>query len=82
MSEIFNIYCDESCHLEHDRQKVMVLGAVWCPLEKTREIAIRLEATKSTIRSNAEHLPTLFIDMDGTVLQLKGSRKGFLTKFS
>lgn len=38
MSQIFNIYCDESCHLEHDRQKVMVLGAMWCPLSKTAEI--------------------------------------------
>jgi hypothetical protein len=46
MSEIFNMYCDESCHLEHDRQKAMVLGAVWCPLEKTREIAIRLREIK------------------------------------
>jgi len=39
MSTIYNIYCDESCHLEHDRQEVMVLGAVWCPLENTRKIA-------------------------------------------
>ncbi|MFZ0827140.1 MAG: DUF3800 domain-containing protein, partial [Verrucomicrobiia bacterium] len=46
MSQIFNIYCDESCHLENDRQKVMVLGAVWCPLEKTREIAVRLREIK------------------------------------
>jgi len=46
MSEIFNVYCDESCHLENDRQKAMVLGAVWCPLEKTREIAIRLREIK------------------------------------
>ena len=36
MSETFNIYCDESCHLENDGQKAMVLGAVWCPLDKTR----------------------------------------------
>jgi len=28
MSLIYNIYCDESCHLEHDRQPVMVLGAI------------------------------------------------------
>jgi hypothetical protein len=42
MSETFNIYCDESCHLENDHQKAMVLGAVWCPLDKTREIAVRL----------------------------------------
>ena len=46
MSEIFNIYCDESCHLENDRQKAMVLGAVWCPLDKTREIAVRLREIK------------------------------------
>lgn len=46
MSEIFNIYCDESCHLEHDESKVMVLGAVWCPLEKCREIAERLREIK------------------------------------
>lgn len=46
MSLVFNIYCDESCHLEHDQHKVMVLGAVWCPLEKTREIAVRLREVK------------------------------------
>jgi len=28
MTTIFNVYCDESCHLEHDRQPVMVLGAI------------------------------------------------------
>lgn len=28
---IINVYCDESCHLEHDRETAMVLGAVWCP---------------------------------------------------
>jgi hypothetical protein len=38
MNELFNIYCDESCHLENDHQKVMVLGAVWCPAEKARDI--------------------------------------------
>lgn len=46
MSEIFNIYCDESCHLEHDQQPVMVMGALWCPLENTREIASRLRDFK------------------------------------
>jgi hypothetical protein len=47
MSEIFNIYCDESCHLEHDHQKVMVLGTVWCPLDKVKEISVRLREIKS-----------------------------------
>lgn len=37
MSETFNVYCDESCHLDHDHQKAMVPGAVWCPLDETRE---------------------------------------------
>jgi hypothetical protein len=50
MSEIFNIYCDESCHLEHDQQQVMVLGALWCPLEKTREIASRIRDIKRKYR--------------------------------
>lgn len=46
MSDIFNVYCDESCHLANDGQKAMVLGAVWCPLDKTREIAVRLREIK------------------------------------
>ncbi|GAB4556067.1 MAG: DUF3800 domain-containing protein [Geothermobacteraceae bacterium] len=46
MSETFNVYCDESCHLENDHQRAMVLGAVWCPLDKTREIAVRLREIK------------------------------------
>jgi hypothetical protein len=46
MSDPVNIYCDESCHLEHDGQGVMVLGAVWCPRSKVREIARRLREIK------------------------------------
>lgn len=48
MAEIFNIYCDESCHLENDHQKVMVLGAIWTPqsaaqrlYEESRELKAR-----------------------------------------
>ncbi len=47
MSEIYNVYCDESCHLENDHQQVMVLGAVWCSQEKAREISVRLREIKS-----------------------------------
>ena len=50
MSETFNVYCDESCHLEHDQQKAMVLGAIWCPLDKSREISIRLREIKQKHR--------------------------------
>jgi hypothetical protein len=46
MSQIYNVYCDESSHLENDHQSVMVLGAVWCSLEKVREISIRLREIK------------------------------------
>ena len=46
MSEVYNVYCDESCHLENDHQRVMVLGAVWCPLDKVREIGMRLREIK------------------------------------
>jgi len=34
----YNIYCDESCYTLTDREPVMVLGAVWCPREITREV--------------------------------------------
>lgn len=47
MSETFNVYCDESCHLENDHQKAMVLGAIWCPSDKVREIAKRLREIKA-----------------------------------
>ena len=46
MSQIYNIYCDESGHLENDLEKVMVLGAVWCPQEKSREISVRIREIK------------------------------------
>ena len=39
MAETFNIYCDESCHLEHDHQGVMALGAIWSPLGRVAELA-------------------------------------------
>jgi hypothetical protein len=47
MSTSYNIYCDESCHLEHDGQKAMVLGAVWCPVDSTREATLRLREIKA-----------------------------------
>lgn len=47
MTELINIYCDESCHLENDQHRSMVLGALWCPAEKTKEISIRLRELKA-----------------------------------
>lgn len=45
MNEI-NFYCDESCHLEHDNSNVMVLGSVWCPKDRRREINERIKKIK------------------------------------
>ena len=45
-NNIYNIYCDESCHLEKDHQKVMVLGSIWCPMVKTKEISKNLRSIK------------------------------------
>ena len=53
----FNIYCDESCHLENDQQQVMVLGAVWCPENFSRSIAKRIKA----IREKHDLSPTFEI---------------------
>lgn len=47
MTVVYNLYCDESCHLEHDRQGIMVLGAIWCPLKKAREIALSVREIKT-----------------------------------
>jgi hypothetical protein len=52
VNQIFNIYCDESCHLENDSQMVMVLGAVWCPLGKSREISERIREIKAKHQLN------------------------------
>ena len=42
----YNIYCDESCHLEHDGIKPMLLGCVWCPEDKKDAIFSRLREIK------------------------------------
>lgn len=44
--QTFNIYCDESCHLENDHQKVMVLGAIWAPMDAVPQLAKASRALK------------------------------------
>lgn len=46
MPELVNIYCDESCHQEHDHHGVMLLGATWCRQDKVRQVAERLREIK------------------------------------
>lgn len=46
-AQVFNIYCDESCHLENDGQRAMVLGALWCPARESKEAATRIREIKA-----------------------------------
>jgi hypothetical protein len=43
----YNLYCDESSHLEKDGHPFMVLGTVWCSAEKSHEIFQRLKEIKA-----------------------------------
>lgn len=35
---MYNIYCDESCHLEHDSSNIMLMGAMYCEEEYKKDI--------------------------------------------
>lgn len=50
------IFCDESCHLEHDNSNYMVLGAISCPENKKEEIynEIKKIKTKHNLSENFE----------------------------
>ena len=48
------IYCDECCHLEHDRSNVMGLGAVWTERSNVRRLCSELVALKSEHRAEGE----------------------------
>lgn len=43
---IFNAYCDESCHLEHDRIPVMGFGLISVDSSKVRDISREITAIK------------------------------------
>jgi hypothetical protein len=42
----FNLYCDESCHLENDGQKVMLLGTLMVPAGKHLALSQELKSLK------------------------------------
>lgn len=44
---IYNVYCDESCHLENDGINDMVIGAIWCPQSEVRKINRRIRDIKA-----------------------------------
>jgi len=45
-SKIFNIYCDESCHLPHDGIKPMLLGCIWCRKSEVARLSQELKGIK------------------------------------
>lgn len=45
MSE-YNIYCDESCHLEHDGEAYMILGGIKCPKKQRKRVSLDLYSIK------------------------------------
>ena len=54
MSEILNVYCDESCHLENDRQPVMLLGAIWCPQTEVVRLSREVQDMKTRHKAAGE----------------------------
>ncbi len=51
---MINIYCDESCHLENDRQKIMLFGALWCPKDYVECLSSKIEALKIQYHTTGE----------------------------
>lgn len=45
-NNLIDVYCDESCHLLHDGEDVMVLGAVAVPHDQRLEIADQIRGLK------------------------------------
>lgn len=43
----YNIYCDESCHLEHDESNAMTIGGIWCPKSSVKDINNRIREIKA-----------------------------------
>lgn len=48
----YNIYCDESCHLEHDHQKIMVLGAIRCDKQSKKQAVNDIRNIKEKYNMN------------------------------
>ena len=46
MGKLYNIYCDESCHLENDKHKSMIIGAIWCAEQSKKMLFDRIKEIK------------------------------------
>lgn len=54
MYKTFNIYCDESCHLENDHKKYMFIGSINCAYPQVRRHTERIKELKDKHKFNAE----------------------------
>lgn len=45
-SKTFNIYCDESCHIENDHKKYMFLGAISCAFPQVKRHSLQIKEFK------------------------------------
>ena len=50
----YNVYCDESCHLENDGINAMTLGAVWVPKSDVAVINQRIRSIKERNNFNVK----------------------------
>lgn len=53
-NKTFNIYCDESCHLEHDHKPYMLLGNISCAYPQVRRHSERIKEIKKKHHFYAE----------------------------
>jgi len=50
----YNVYCDESGHLENDHQSVMLLGGIWCPKSDVQRISAKIREIKARHSARGE----------------------------
>jgi len=53
-NSLFNVYIDESCHLENDGMPIMAFGAIWCPKDEARRLAQELRDIKARHHARGE----------------------------
>lgn len=51
---IYNVYCDESCHMENDHQPIMAQGAIWCPTNEAPRLSREVRALKEKHNARGE----------------------------
>lgn len=54
MNKTFNIYCDESCHIENDHKQFMFLGSISCAYPQVKRHTARIKEIKDKHKFNAE----------------------------